>query len=113
MYELTTRALEQAWLFGAEFVLANAATGLRRHGPERLVCMADGREVAARTVIIATGVSWRRLGIASLEALVGTGVFYGAAGPKVGRRTAATSSWSALAAQRVRRRCTLLGGRPR
>jgi thioredoxin reductase (NADPH) len=70
----------QAWLFGAEFVLANAATGLHRRGPERLVRMADGREVAARTVIIATGVSWRRLGIASLEALVGTGVFYGAAG---------------------------------
>jgi thioredoxin reductase (NADPH) len=57
--------------------------------------MADGREVAARTVIIATGVSWRRLGVASLEALVGTGVVLRRAGAKAGRRTAATSSWSA------------------
>jgi thioredoxin reductase (NADPH) len=78
--ELTTRALEQAWLFGADFVLANAATGLRPRGSDSIVRTTDGSEVAARTVIIATGVSWRRLGVASLEALVGAGVFYGAAG---------------------------------
>jgi thioredoxin reductase (NADPH) len=41
---------------------------------------ADGSEVAARAVIIATGVTWRRLGVPALEALVGAGVFYGAAG---------------------------------
>jgi thioredoxin reductase (NADPH) len=78
--ELTARALDQAWLFGAEFVLASAATGLRRLGLKRLVRTADGTEITARTVIIATGVIWRRLGVAPLEALVGAGVFYGAAG---------------------------------
>jgi thioredoxin reductase (NADPH) len=39
-----------------------------------------GAEINAKAVIIATGVSWRRLGVPSVEALVGAGVFYGAAG---------------------------------
>ena len=41
--------------------------------------VADGQEVTARTVVLATGVSWRRLGIPQLEELIGAGVFYGAA----------------------------------
>lgn len=77
--DLTNRAIEQAWLFGANVLLARA-DGLTARGPERVVHMADGRQVAARTVIIATGVTWRRLGVPALEALVGAGVFYGAAG---------------------------------
>lgn len=46
----------------------------------RVVTTSDGSEVAARAVIVATGVSWRRLGVPTLEALIGAGVFYGAAG---------------------------------
>ena len=75
---LTMRALEQAWLFGTDMVLAQEATGLRVRGQDRLVRLSDGSEVVARTVVIATGVSWRRLGVPSLEALRGVGVFYGA-----------------------------------
>ena len=56
------------------------ATELTARGPERIVRAADGSEVSARAVIIATGVAWRRLGVPALEALVGAGVFYGAAG---------------------------------
>ena len=78
--ELTTRAVQQAWLFGAQLVLAQAATGLRAAGPDRVVRLADGTEIAARAVILATGVAWRRLGVPALEALNGAGVFYGAAG---------------------------------
>jgi thioredoxin reductase (NADPH) len=78
--ELTTRAVQQAWLFGADLVLAQAATGLRAAGPDRVVRLADGAEIAARAVILATGVAWRRLGVPALEALNGAGVFYGAAG---------------------------------
>src|SRR5919112_2032352 len=78
--ELTTRAMQQAWLFGADFILAQAATGLRADGPDRVVTLSDGGEVAARAVILATGVAWRRLGVPALEALNGAGVFYGAAG---------------------------------
>src|SRR5215212_6308177 len=78
--ELTTRAMQQAWLFGADLILARAATGLRADGPDRVVTLSGGGEVAARAVILTTGVAWRRLGVPALEALNGAGVFYGAAG---------------------------------
>ena len=78
--ELATRAVEQAWLFGTRFVLSQAATALDTRGPLRLVTTSDGSQVAARAVVLATGVSWRRLGVPALEALIGAGVFYGAAG---------------------------------
>jgi thioredoxin reductase (NADPH) len=78
--DLANRALEQAWLFGANLVLSQRATGLRADGRRRLVRLSAGREVAAGAVVVASGVSWRRLGVPKLEALVGAGVFYGAAG---------------------------------
>jgi len=74
------RLCEQAWLFGANLVFARAATRLSAGRSEHRVRASDGSEVAARAVIIASGVSWRRLGIPRLEALIGAGVFYGAAG---------------------------------
>jgi len=70
--DLTWRMFQQAWLFGAELILAQAATGLTARGPDRVVRLADGGEVAARAVILATGVAWRRLGVPALEALAGT-----------------------------------------
>jgi thioredoxin reductase (NADPH) len=78
--DLANRALEQAWLFGANLILSQKATGLRTDGDRRLVQLADGIEVAAGAVVVASGVAWRRLGVPELEALVGAGVFYGAAG---------------------------------
>jgi thioredoxin reductase (NADPH) len=78
-HDLTYRACEQAWLFGANMVFAQQAMALSAHGDERRIRVADGREVAARTVVLATGVTWRRLGAPRLEALIGAGVFYGAA----------------------------------
>jgi thioredoxin reductase (NADPH) len=77
--DLAVRAYTQAWNFGAEYVYGNPATGLRVKGPERVVTVADDSEARSRAVIIATGVSYRRLGIPSLDALTGVGVFYGAA----------------------------------
>ena len=77
--DLALRAYTQAWNFGAEYVYGNPATGLRAQGRERVVTIASGDEVRSRAVIIATGVSYRRLGIPSLDALTGVGVFYGAA----------------------------------
>ena len=77
--ELAAQAYTQAWLFGASFHLARGATGLRREGESLVVSLSDGTEVAGRAVISATGASYRRLGVPSLEALVGAGVFYGAA----------------------------------
>jgi thioredoxin reductase (NADPH) len=77
--DLALRAYTQAWNFGADYVYGNPATGLRVQGPERVVTVAGGGEVRSRAVIIATGVSYRRLGIPLLDALIGAGVFYGAA----------------------------------
>jgi thioredoxin reductase (NADPH) len=78
--DLANRALEQAWLFGVNLVLAQQATSLRVDGRRRLVRLSDGGEVAAEAVVVASGIAWRRLGVPRLEALVGAGVFYGAAG---------------------------------
>jgi thioredoxin reductase (NADPH) len=77
--ELTTQAFQQARLFGASFRFARYATGLRRVGEDLVVPLSDGTEVAGRAVIVATGASYRRLGVPDLEALNGAGVFYGAA----------------------------------
>jgi thioredoxin reductase (NADPH) len=78
--ELAVRAVEQAWLFGADFVLTQTVTGISARGDGRVVRTADGTEVEARAVVLAPGVTWRRLGVPALEAHVGRGVFYGAAG---------------------------------
>jgi thioredoxin reductase (NADPH) len=78
--ELTFRAWEQTLLFGTEFVFMQRATKVSASGDQRLIQLGDGSEVRARAVIIAAGVSYRRLEIPALERLVGLGVFYGAAG---------------------------------
>jgi thioredoxin reductase (NADPH) len=76
---LMERTCEQAWLMGAHIVFAQQAVALERRGDHRVVRLLDGTELCARTVVIATGIEWRRLGVPRLEALVGSGVFYGAA----------------------------------
>jgi thioredoxin reductase (NADPH) len=80
--DLAVRAVEQAWLFGAELLLAQTAVALHDDGDRRVIAISNGDKVTARTVVVATGVSWRRIGVPSLEALVGAGVFYGAAAPE-------------------------------
>jgi thioredoxin reductase (NADPH) len=77
--ELAARAFEQAILFGTEMVYGTVATALRRDGERWLIGLADGTDVPGRSVIIATGVSYRTLEVPSLEPFHGRGVFYGAA----------------------------------
>ncbi len=77
--ELARRAAEQAWWFGATFHFMRHATGLRREAGKLVVSLSDGTEVVGGAVIVATGASYRRLDVPALEALVGSGVFYGAA----------------------------------
>jgi thioredoxin reductase (NADPH) len=77
--ELAQRAYQQAWVFGTRFLLMREAAELA--GPEdglRLEVEGVG-SVRAGAVVLATGVSYRRLGIPALDELVGSGVFYGAA----------------------------------
>jgi thioredoxin reductase (NADPH) len=74
---LAEQAYEQASVFGASFVLMHRASALSRSGERLDVSLSDGRRVAGAAVILATGASYRRLGVPSLEALHGAGVFYG------------------------------------
>ena len=77
--ELAARATEQAVVFGAELVYTQPATGLRASSADRVLHLADGSQAVSRTVVVATGVSYRRLPVPGLDALLGAGVFYGAA----------------------------------
>jgi thioredoxin reductase (NADPH) len=78
--ELASRALEQAILFGAEMVYGGDAVGLAAEADGLLtLTFADGSTLQTRTVVLATGVAYRRLELPAIEALVGLGVFYGAA----------------------------------
>jgi thioredoxin reductase (NADPH) len=78
--ELAHRAWQQATLLGAEFVFTHQVTTLTTDGDRHALEFDDGGEVASRAVILATGVTYRRLGLPDLDRLVGAGVFYGAAG---------------------------------
>jgi thioredoxin reductase (NADPH) len=78
--DLAHRAWQQAVLFGAEFVFTHRASRFTRVGNHHAITLDDGSEAVSRAVIIATGVTYRRLGIPGLDRFVGTGVFYGAAG---------------------------------
>jgi thioredoxin reductase (NADPH) len=77
--DLTARAYEQAWLFGAQFIFMAQVVGIRTAGEHLVLVLRDGAEVRSRAVVIGTGVSYRRLGIPALDALIGSGVYYGAA----------------------------------
>jgi thioredoxin reductase (NADPH) len=77
--ELAHRAWEQAILFGAEFIFSEPAGGLAARGANRVITFLDQTEVVARAVLLAVGVTYRRLPIPALDRLVGSGVFYGAA----------------------------------
>jgi thioredoxin reductase (NADPH) len=74
---LAEEAYEQASSFGASFLFMNRVTALERTGDSFDVTLSDGRHVVASVVILATGASYSRLGIDSLEDLNGAGVFYG------------------------------------
>ena len=74
---LAEQAYEQAWVFGGEFAFMQRATGIERAADRLNVMLSDHSPVSARAVILATGATYRRLGIPELEQLNGAGVFYG------------------------------------
>jgi thioredoxin reductase (NADPH) len=74
--QLAQRAYQQAWLFGAEYVLAHDVSRLTARGDERVVSLDDGTQIAARSVIVASGARYRRTELPRVERLVGAGVFY-------------------------------------
>ena len=76
--DLTRRAVAQASRVGAESVLAQEVVALEQRGPVHVVRLADGSEVESRAVLVATGVSYRRLAAAGLDDYASRGVYYGA-----------------------------------
>ena len=77
--ELAAQAYQQAWVFGTTFLMTQEVTAIERGDPGLLVTLSNGQRVETTAVVLANGVSYRRLGVEPLEELVGAGVFYGAA----------------------------------
>jgi thioredoxin reductase (NADPH) len=79
-HELTTQAYFQALLFGTCFVFMRRAVDLQRRDGAHLLRFDNGAELVTKAVVVAGGNDPRRLGIPTLEALFGRGIFYGATG---------------------------------
>src|SRR5690349_18801420 len=75
--QLTERARRQAAKFGAETLTAREVAGLETCGSSRVVRFTDGSAIGAQTVILATGVEYRRLAAPGIDELTGKGVYYG------------------------------------
>ncbi|MBO3459680.1 FAD-dependent oxidoreductase [Aetokthonos hydrillicola Thurmond2011] len=77
--QLAQRAVAQAKRFGVEILTPQECEGIRVENQYRFVQLADGSEISCHAMILALGVSWRRLDIPGLDRLTGAGVYYGAA----------------------------------
>jgi thioredoxin reductase (NADPH) len=76
--ELTRRAVAQARRFGADLLSPVAAVGLRSAGRAKILTLSDGREVSAGMIILAPGLSYRRLDADGSDRFEGAGIYYGA-----------------------------------
>jgi thioredoxin reductase (NADPH) len=77
--DLARRATTQAKRFGAEILTAQEATRVRVEDPYRIVTLDDGTELSCHALLIATGMTVRKLNVPGIEPLVGASVYYGAA----------------------------------
>src|SRR5689334_4153055 len=77
--QLTDRARRQAGKFEAEVLNTREVTGLRLDGSARTLTFADGGEISAHSIVLATGVSYRPLAADGVAELTGSGVYYGSA----------------------------------
>ncbi len=75
--DLARRAVAQARRFGVEILSPLEATGVRSNGPYRYVRLGDGSEIGCYSLLVATGVQWRRLNVPGIDRLQGAGVYYG------------------------------------
>jgi thioredoxin reductase (NADPH) len=77
--DLARRAVAQARRFGVEILAPQQVTAVRVEGPSRIVKLAGGTEIGCKVLLIATGVSYRKLDVPGAEQLQGCGVYYGSA----------------------------------
>ncbi|HEX3244179.1 MAG TPA: FAD-dependent oxidoreductase [Chloroflexota bacterium] len=80
--ELTRRAVAQASRFGAEILTPSEVVGVELHGDYRVIRLASGEEISCQALLIATGISYRKLDVPGAERLSGAGVYYGTAIPE-------------------------------
>ncbi len=74
--EFADRLTQQATRFGVEMLKAQEVTGLRAEADSRYVQTADGEEYGVRAVLIATGSTYRRLGVPGEDDLIGAGIHF-------------------------------------
>ncbi len=74
--EFAARLTRQAQRFGAEILQAQEVASIDRDGQYLCVRTADGSEYGARTVLLATGARYRRLGIPGEDELIGVNVHF-------------------------------------
>ena len=77
--DLARRAVAQAKRFGVEILAPQEAQAVRVEGPSRWVKLADGSEIGCKVLLLAMGVSYRKLDVPGAERLQGRGVYYGSA----------------------------------
>ena len=77
--DLARRAVTQAKRFGVEILTPQEAKAIRSEDNYRILTLSDGSEVSCHALILAMGVSWRRLTVPGVEQFTGAGVYYGAA----------------------------------
>ncbi len=77
--DLARRAVAQATRFGVEILTPAEVVKVRIENQYRILCLSDGSEVSCHALMIATGVSYRRIDVIGCDALTGMGVYYGAA----------------------------------
>jgi thioredoxin reductase (NADPH) len=77
--DLAHRATTQARRFGTELLVGHSVSSVRREDPYRILVFSNGHEVSCHAVVLATGLAVRRLDVPGIDALIGAGVYYGAA----------------------------------
>ena len=77
--DLARRAVTQAKRFGVEILTPQEAKAIRLEDNYRIITLSDGSEISCHALILAMGVSWRRLTVTGVEQFTGAGVYYGAA----------------------------------
>ena len=77
--DLTRRAISQAMRLGAEFLSPQAVNDIKQKDGYKTIILDDGPEIISRTVVITTGVDYRKLDVKGIENFTGAGVYYGAA----------------------------------
>jgi thioredoxin reductase (NADPH) len=77
--DLSRRGIVQAQRLGAELLTSQEVVSVRVEGPYRIVKLTDGSEISCHVLLVATGVSYRKLDIPGIEQLTGAGIYYGAA----------------------------------